>query len=131
MLFLELPLMAAKVLKFSGAFPDATDSLGNSGKAMWVQGRDLWNSGTLTVRDLDAWKMLCESFDELDHCDEIAARDGEYSLSSQGTYSEHPVLRRRRATEQKILRYQKLFGLVPDARKKRPTVQQGVATRKR
>lgn len=123
--------MAAKVLKFSGGFPDVPESLGKSGKAMWCQGRDLWSAGTLTERDLDAWKMLCESFDEIDHCDDVAKRDGEYSLSSQGTYSEHPVLRRRRATEQKILRYQKLFGLVPDARKKRPVAQQGVATRKR
>jgi P27 family predicted phage terminase small subunit len=123
--------MGAKVLQFSGGFPDYPKSLGESGKEAWAQGRELWNSGTLTARDLDAWRMFAESFDELDHCDFVAKRDGEYSLSSQGTYSEHPVLRRRRATEQKILRYQKLFGLVPDARKKRPAAQQGVATRKR
>ncbi len=123
--------MGAEVLKFPGCFPGCAKSLKKAGKAMWKKGAGLWGQGMLTDRDLEAWQMLCEAFDELDHCDEVVKRDGEYQISSQGTFSEHPALRRRRATEQKILRYQKLFGLVPEARKKRPAVQQGVAARKR
>jgi P27 family predicted phage terminase small subunit len=123
--------MSAEILPFTSAYPSPPKSLKAGGKAIWVKGTDLWNTGILTDRDLDAWQMYCEAFDEITHCDSVVERDGEYTLSSQGTYSEHPALRRRRAAEQKLLRYQKIFGLVPDARKKKPTVQQGVASRKR
>lgn len=91
----------------------------------------MWARGEIAVCDLEAWQMLCESFDELEHCRSVLDRHGEYQESSQGGYQEHPALRRIRAVEGKILRYQKLFGLVPDARKKRPVAQQGVANRKR
>src|SRR5688500_4637812 len=112
--------MAAEVLKFPGGFPECPKGLKASGKTMWKKGAGLWSQGLITDRDIEAWRMLCEAFDEIDHCDKIVSKDGEYQISSQGTYSEHPALRRRRAAEQKVLRYQKLFGLVPDARKKRP-----------
>jgi P27 family predicted phage terminase small subunit len=124
-------MSAAKSIQFPGGYPNEPNHLKKSGKAMWAKGRALWTDGTLQTRDLEAWLMFCESFDELDHCDKVLKRDGEYNKSSQGTYSEHPALKRRRATEAKILRYQKLFGLVPEARKKRPAVQQGVTARKR
>jgi P27 family predicted phage terminase small subunit len=123
--------MVAEIFQFRSDFPSSPKDLGPHGKAQWAKGRELWNTGVLTELDIVAWKMFCEAFDELSHCDEVLAAKGEYQLSSQGTYSEHPALRRKRATEQKILRYQKIFGLIPDARKKKPSVQQGVATRKR
>ena len=123
--------MAAEILKFKSDFPATPTDLGPRGKAAWSKGKDLWITGVLTELDLVAWKMFCEAFDELSHCDEVLSEQGEYQLSSQATYSEHPALRRRRATEQKILRYQKIFGLIPEARKKKPSIQQGVSTRKR
>lgn len=123
--------MGAESIRFPGGYPDEPKHLKASGKAMWAKGRALWADGTIQGRDIEAWLMLCEAFDELDHCDAVVKKDGEYTISSQGTYSEHPALKRRRATEAKILRYQKVFGLVPDARKKRPAVQQGVASRKK
>lgn len=123
--------MAAESIKFPGGYPDAPKHLGDSGREIWAKGRVFWTDGTIQNRDIEAWRMMCEAFDELDHCDDVVARDGEYTMSAQGTFSEHPALKRRRATEQKILRYQKLFGLVPEARKKRPAVQQGVASRKK
>lgn len=123
--------MAAESIRFPGGYPEPPEHLKATGREMWAKGRAFWADGTIQTRDIEAWVMMCESFDEIDHCDEVVKRDGEYTMSAQGTYSEHPALRRRRAAEAKILRYQKLFGLVPDARKKRPAVQQGVASRKK
>lgn len=115
----------------SDGWPPAPAEFKDSGRAQWQKGAALWSRGEITVQDMEAWTMLCESFDELDHCYAVLAQHGEYQVSSQGGYQEHPALRRIRALEGKILRYQKLFGLVPESRKKRPAVQQGVTTRKR
>jgi len=122
--------MGQRILSMRGTYPVSPRHLKKSGKAAWKVGIDLWSQGLLVERDLEAWTMLCESFDEIDHCDDVLKRDGEYFPSAQGGMTEHPAIRRRRATESKILRYQKLFGLVPEARKKRPATSQGVATRK-
>lgn len=115
----------------SDGWPVAPAHFKSSGQSQWEKGAALWARGELTIQDIEAWTMLCESFDELDHCYGVLEKHGEYQVSSQGGYQEHPALRRIRAVEGKILRYQKLFGLVPHSRKKRPAVQQGVATRKR
>lgn len=123
--------MGAETIPIRKGYPEPPEHLHENGKRCWDFGLSMWTDGTLTDRDLQAWTIYCESFDEIAHCDDVIARDGEYSLSSQGTYSEHPALRRRRAAEQKVLRYQKLFGLVPEARKKRPAIQRGVATRQK
>ena len=123
--------MGAKILQIKNGFPEPPEHLLEKGKECWRSGFAMWNDGTITERDLSAWTMYCEAYDEISHCDGVVARDGEYALSSQGTYSEHPALRRRRAAEGKVLRYQRLFGLIPDARKKRPSVSQGVASRPR
>lgn len=122
--------MKKDILQLRSGFPLPPSHLKRAGKAFWESGKDLWNEGILTNRDLSAWAMFSESFDEIAHCDAITKEHGEYSESSQGGFTEHPALRRRRAAESKIMRFQKVFGIVPEARKKRPSVSQGVATRK-
>jgi P27 family predicted phage terminase small subunit len=123
--------MGAESLKFPGGFPDVPSHLGKSGKSMWTKGRQLWVDGGLTARDLDGWQKLCEAFDELDECDKAIKKDGRYHESAQGGFTQHPAIRDKRAAQAEILRYFKLFGLVPEARRKRPAVQQGVTSRKR
>lgn len=115
----------------SNGWPACPKHLKQSGQTLWAKGEAIWCRGEITIQDMEAWQSYCESFDELDHCYAVLAAHGEYHESSQGGYQEHPALKRIRAIEGKILRYQRLFGLVPEARKKRPAVQQGVATRKR
>jgi P27 family predicted phage terminase small subunit len=123
--------MGAESLKFTGSFPAAPKHFGASGKEMWAKGKTLWLEGGLTSRDLDGWQKLCEAFDEIDVCDRAIKRDGRYHASAQGGMTQHPAIRDKRAAQAEILRYFKLFGLVPDARRKRPAVQQGVTSRKR
>jgi P27 family predicted phage terminase small subunit len=125
------PAMIAVVPVAADGWPACPNHLKRSAQAVWAKGEPLWNRGEITVQDVDAYLMYCEAFDELDHCYAVLAQQGEYQESSQGGFQEHPALRRIRAVEGKIFRYQRLFGLVPEARKKRPAVQQGVATRKR
>lgn len=125
------PAMIAVVSVAADGWPVCPNHLKCSGQSVWAKGEPLWNRGEITVQDVDAYLMYCEAFDELDHCYAVLAQQGEYQESSQGGFQEHPALRRIRAVEGKIFRYQRLFGLVPEARKKRPAVQQGVATRKR
>lgn len=128
----SMPVKIAVVVPVAPeGWPDCPKHLKQSGQSMWSKGEPMWARGEITVQDMQAWQMLCEWFDELDHCNAVLATHGEYQESSQGGFQEHPALRRIRAIEGNILRYQRLFGLVPEARKKRPVAQQGVATRKR
>ena len=62
---------------------------------------------------------------------DIVLRDGEYVLGPNKCYVQHPAIKRRQQVENVIRKYSQSFGLLPSARKKRPSVQQGVATRKR
>ena len=111
------------------SYPKPPDNLGPEGKAAWAAGEPLWERGQLTDQDLLAWTRYCRLHDEIEHYAKIAKEQGEYTLSQAGTWSEHPALRGRRATIKDMLSLEKLFGLVPDARKKRPAVAQGVASR--
>ena len=124
-------MMSADVLPMRATFPEPPDSLGDSGKKAWAAGRELWLEGTLTRRDLAEWELYAEAFDEKDHCEAIVQRDGDYFTSAHGCIMEHPAIKRRQRAEAKIDKYSKLFGLVPEARKKRPAVSQGVATRQK
>ena len=121
----------SKTIPIRAGYPQPPPQLDAEGRAAWNRGLALWLDGTLQQRDLDAWQAYCAAFDEKKHCETIANRDGEYSLGPNKCYVQHPAIKRRMQAEAVILRYQKLFGLVPDARRKRPAVNQGVASRKR
>ena len=123
--------MGAQVLPIRGGFPVAPKSLGRAGKETWDSGLTLWADGTLTSRDLLNWGLYCEAVDEKKHCEDIAERDGEYALGPNGCYVQHPAIKRRQQAEAVIRKYSTAFGLIPEARKKRAAVQQGVASRKR
>lgn len=124
-------MAAAKTLKMFSDFPAPPAGLKADGKKAWATGADLWSDGTLTKRDLAAWRIYCEAFDEKAHCIKVLKKAGEYFVSAHGCVMEHPAVKRRNRAEQVIFKHQKLFGLVPEARKKRAAVQQGVASRKR
>lgn len=55
----------------------------------------------------------------------------EYTKINGGAFVQHPAIKRRQQAEAIIRKYSTAFGLIPEARKKRAAVQQGVATRKR
>jgi len=114
-----------------GGFPDAPDHLDEFGKAAWELGLELWLDGTIKKRDLVNWVLFAEAVQEKQHCELIIERDGEYQLGPNGCYCQHPAIKRRQQVENVIRKYSTLFGLLPDARKKRPSVSQGVATRAR
>lgn len=112
-------------------FPAVPKHLQAAGKRAWATGKELWNEGRLTARDMSNWLLFCEAWDEKAHCERIAKRDGEYQMSPNGCYAQHPAIKRRKEAEQRILKYSQLFGLVPQARRKAAAVQQGVAKRSR
>lgn len=124
-------MATAKTIPIRGGFPQPPKALGEHGKAAWELGQQLWSDGVITQRDLYNWQLYCEAIDEKNHCQEILARDGEYGVALNGCHVQHPALKRRQQAENVIRKYSVAFGLIPDARKKRPAVQQGVATRKR
>lgn len=112
-------------------FPAAPASLKKAGKEKWALGEPLWAEGRLTQADLANWLLFAEAWDEKAHCEAIAERDGEYQMAAGGCYVQHPAIKRRKEAEQRIFRYSQVYGLVPEARKKRPAASQGVAARKR
>ena len=120
----------AKVLPIRGTFPMPPKSLNAIGKKAWDIGCDLWAEGVLKERDLLNWGIFCEAVQEKAHCETIIKRDGEYQMSPNGCYAQHPAIKRRQQAEDVIRKYSLLFGLLPEARKKRPASSQGVATRK-
>lgn len=125
--------MAAKrqVLPMRGTFPSAPKDLNATGKRAWDIGIDLWADGTIQERDLFNWGLFCEAVQEKEHCQRIIKEHGEYQLSPNGCYAQHPAIKRRQQAENTIRKYSLLFGMLPEARKKRAAVSQGVAQRKR
>lgn len=112
-------------------FPTAPKNLSKAGKDKWMLGKVLWDEGRLTDRDLINWQLFAEAWDEKAHCEAIAKKDGEYQLGPNGCYVQHPAIKRRKEAENVIRKYSAMYGLVPDARKKSPATQQGVAGRSR
>lgn len=112
-------------------FPEPPGHLNDAGKKAWDVGISLWSEGLLKDRDLVNWTLFAEAVQEKQHCEKIVKRDGEYQLSPNGCYAQHPAIKRRQQAENVIRKYSMMFGLLPDARKKRPAVSQGVATRKK
>jgi P27 family predicted phage terminase small subunit len=126
--------MAKKAVSVSvnrGTFPRAPKSLNATGKKAWDMGIQLWADGTILERDLFNWQIFCEAVEEKETCEQILKEHGEYQLAPNGCYAQHPALKRRQQAENVIRKYSILFGMLPEARKKRPSVAQGVAQRKR
>ena len=90
-----------------------------------TEGRRVWDelfskltdAGVLTSSDLNAFTMLCESFDNVKRCDEVLRNDRRVLHSSQRADSpRHPqaVQRDKYVAERSALMRQ--FGLMPLAR---------------
>lgn len=90
-------------------------------------------SGAITLADMPNWTLYCELWDEIDHCEEIVKRDGEYNLNAMGNFVEHPVIKRIQKCKNEIRRFSIMFGMAPNARKLAPGVgtTRTVAARKR
>jgi len=119
------------VIPMMGLFPQPPKHLNAAGKRAWEIGRVLWADGTLKDRDLMNWTLFAEAVQEKEHCEKIVKKDGEYTFSPNGCFAQHPAIKRRQHAEDVIRRYSILFGLLPEARKKRPAVSQSVAQRPR
>jgi P27 family predicted phage terminase small subunit len=124
-------MAAARSIPIRGGFPSPPGHLKEQGKAAWESGLQLWAEGVISQRDIFSWQLYCEAFDEKAHCEMLVKKQGEYQMSPNGCYAQHPAIKRRQQAEATIRKYSVAFGLVPDARKKRAAVQQGVASRKR
>jgi P27 family predicted phage terminase small subunit len=89
-----------------------------------TEGRRVWDelyskltdAGVLTSSDLNAFVMLCESFDNVKRCDEELRQTGEYYTAPKGQILRHPqaVQRDKYVAERSALMRQ--FGLMPLAR---------------
>lgn len=123
--------MGAKTIPIRSGFPDPPKHLNAVGREAWELGQSLWADGTIQQRDLVNWTLFAEAMQEKAHCETILKRDGEYAIAMNGCYVQHPAVKRRQQAENVIRKYSAAFGLVPDARRKRPAVQQGVVARKR
>ena len=123
--------MSPQILPMRSRFPSAPAELSEAGKQAWRRGAQLWVDGSLVERDLAGWLNYCKAHDEIAHCLSVVAESGEYFQTKNGAIIQHPAINRRFQVEKTIQKYEKLFGLVPDARRKRPAVQQGVVSRKR
>jgi P27 family predicted phage terminase small subunit len=120
-----------QIVPMRGTFPKAPSTLSATGKKAWELGVDLWADGTMQERDLFNWTLFCEAVQEKEQCEKIIKKQGEYQLSPNGCYAQHPAIKRRQQAENVIRKYSLLFGMLPEARKKRAAVSQGVAQRKR
>jgi P27 family predicted phage terminase small subunit len=120
-----------QIVPMRGTFPKAPATLNATGKKAWELGVDLWADGTMQERDLFNWTLFCEAVQEKEQCEKIIKKHGEYQLSPNGCYAQHPAIKRRQQAENVIRKYSLLFGMLPEARKKRAAVSQGVAQRKR
>jgi P27 family predicted phage terminase small subunit len=120
-----------KTIPIRGGFPMPPSHLDAVGRDAWDMGLQLWLDGTITPRDLSSWTLFAEAYQEKAHCEAIVKRDGEYSVAMNGCFVQHPAIKRRQQAENVIRKYSQAFGLIPDARKKRPSVQQGVIARKK
>jgi P27 family predicted phage terminase small subunit len=123
--------MGAKlsVIPMFGILPKSPKHLNATGKRAWQIGSALWAEGTLKERDLLNWTLFCEAVQEKEHCEKLIKKDGEYQSAQNGILVQHPAIKRKQHVEDVIRKYSLLFGLLPEARKKRPAVSQGVATR--
>jgi P27 family predicted phage terminase small subunit len=117
------------ILPMRGTFPTPPKHLNSAGKQAWKIGSVLWAEGTLKERDLLNWTLFCEAVQEKSHCEALIKKQGEYQVSRNGFLAEHPAIKRRQHIEHVIRKYSMLFGLLPEARKKRPAVSQSVAQR--
>jgi len=120
-----------KIIAIRGGFPDPPTDLDATGRSAWDLGIPLWLEGALIQRDLVNWKLFCEAMQEKAHCERILKRQKEYSVAMNGCYVQHPAIKRRQQAEAVIRKYSQAFGLLPEARKKRPSAKQVVATRAR
>ena len=120
-----------QIVPMRGTFPKPPATLNATGKKAWELGVDLWADGTMQGRDLFNWQLFCEAVQEKEQCEKVIKKDGEYQLSPNGCYAQHPAIKRRQQAENVIRKYSLLFGMLPEARKKRAAVSQGVAQRKR
>ena len=103
----------------------------SAGKKAWEIGRPLWAEGVLRDRDILNWTLFCEAVQEKEHCEKLIKKDGEYQSAQNGILVQHPAIKRKQHAEDVIRKYSQLFGLLPEARKKRPAIAQGVAQRQR
>jgi len=117
------------IIPFRGTFPPSPKHLNATGKRAWNLGLLLWSDGTLKERDLVNWTLFAEAVQEKHHCEAIVKKDGEYHRAKNGAFVQHPAILRRQQAENVIRKYSLLFGLLPEARKKRPAVSQAVAQR--
>ena len=123
--------MSAKTIPLRQGFPLPPKHLNAVGRDAWNIAIPLWSEGQVTERDIVNWTLFAEAVQEKAHCEAILKKDGEYSVALNGCYVQHPAIKRRQQAESVIRKYSVAFGLIPDARKKRPSVQQGVTSRKR
>lgn len=73
--------------------------------------------GMLTVVDVDALRIYCEAWQELQDCNATLKREGSYQkVSSSGKKVAHPALSRRDHALDRIRRYSQEFGLTPASR---------------
>ena len=114
-------------------FPTAPASLQAAGKKAWKVGEPLWKEGVLKERDLRAWETYCRAIDEIESCNRVLKKTGEYVALKGGAIQQHPAVNRRRDAEKTLWRYEQAFGLVPEKRNKRPAANntKGVAQRKK
>lgn len=125
--------MGAKTdaIPINGIFPKPAKHLNATGKKAWLIGKVLWAEGVLKDRDLLNWTLFAEAVQEKEHCEKLIKKDGEYQSAQNGILVQHPAIKRKQHSEDVIRKYSLLFGLLPEARKKRPAVSQGVAQRPR
>jgi P27 family predicted phage terminase small subunit len=118
-------------IPINGSIPPAPKHLNATGKKAWQIGKVLWAEGVLKERDLLNWTLFAEAVQEKEHCEKLIKKDGEYQSAQNGILVQHPAIKRKQHAEDVIRKYSLLFGLLPEARKKRPAVSQGVAQRPR
>lgn len=121
------------ILKLRDPFPLPPKHLKKTGKLKWSIGQELWSSGAISSVDIGNWVLFCEAWDEIDRCEAILKKHGEYQETKMGTFAAHPAIKRIEGLKKEIRRYSMAFGLYPQARRKAPALVQtkGVTTRPR
>lgn len=99
--------------------PAPPDTLGEHGRELWHRVAPyLVDLGLLSVLDVDALRVLCESWQVYCSLAEYDSPDMMFVVSDRGNVSEHPAVKRRALAAETCQRLWKLFGLTPADREK-------------
>ena len=98
-------------------FPNPPAGIGKWGRAFWRErGEPLYDLGLLTVADVPAWTLICETYQRLKEAD--TKRAGEFVEYTKSGSKKHPLMAIVHQEQDRLAALLKEFGMTPVARER-------------